>query len=147
MYKCFKRLLSSMLILVIILSVGSIPVDAKQTKDSKKDEEIVQAKFAYIDLFQNSFDIEDNGKSSFSTILWARNVDEVKVYGYLQQYKDGKWKTIKTWSNQANGTECYLSSSWYVASGYSYRFKSSAYLYVDGKYVESTSYTSGNIYH
>lgn len=147
MYKGFKRLLSSMLILVIILSVGSIQVDAKQTKDSKKNEEIVQAKFAYIDLFQNSFDVEDNGKSSFSTILWARNVDEVKLYGYLQQYKDGKWKTIKTWSIEANSTECYLSSSWYVASGYSYRFKSSAYLYVDGKYVESTSDTSRNIYH
>jgi len=136
-----------MFILVIILSVGSIPVEAKQTKDKQKDEEIVQARFAYINLFQNSFEIEDNGKSSFSTILWSRNVDEVKLYGYLQQYKDGKWKTIKTWSNEANGTECYLSSSWYVASGYSYRFKSSAYLYVDSKFVESTSYTSGNIYH
>ncbi|GEM_PF-397224 len=147
MCKGFKKLLSSMLILVIILSVGNVPVDAKQTKDSKKDKEIIQTRFAYIDLFQNSFDIEDNGKSSFSIILWARSVDEAKVYGYLQQYKDGKWKTIKTWSNEANGTECYLSSSWYVASGYSYRFKSSAYLYVDGKYVESTSYTSGNIYH
>jgi len=147
MYIGVKRLIPSMGILVIILSLGRIPVDTKQTKDSKKDEEIVQARFAYIDLFQNSFDIEDNGKSSFSTILWARNVDEVKVYGYLQQYKDGKWKTIKTWSNQANGTECYLSSSWYVASGYSYRFKSYAYLYVGGKFVESTNYTSGNIFY
>jgi len=147
MYKGFKRLLPSMLILVIILSVGSISVEAKQPKDKKNDEKIIQARFAYIDLFQNSFDIEENGKASFSTILWARNVDEVKVYGYLQQYKDGKWKTIKTWSNEANGTECYLSSSWYVASGYSYRFKSSAYLYVDGKYVESTNDTSRNIYH
>jgi hypothetical protein len=76
-----------MLIFVIILSVGSIPVDAKQTKDSKKDEEIVRARFAYINLFQNSFDIENNGKSSFSIILWARNVNEVKLYGYLHSTK------------------------------------------------------------
>lgn len=147
MYKGFKRLLSNMLILVIILSVGSIPVNAKQNEYWQYDEEILQARFAYIDLFQNSFDIKDNGKSSFSTILWSRNVDEVKLYGYLQQYKDGKWKTIKTWSNLANGTECYLSGSWYVASGYSYRFKSYAYMYVDGNFVESTSYTSVNIYY
>lgn len=43
-----------MLILIIILSVGSVPVEAKQIKDKKSDEEIVQARFVYIDLFQNS---------------------------------------------------------------------------------------------
>ncbi len=147
MYRGFKRLLSKVMILVIVVSVGAIPIEAKEIMDKQKDEEIVQVRFSYINLFQNSFDIADNGKSSFSTILWSRNIDEVELYSHLQQYKDGEWKTIKTWSNEANGTECYLSNSWYVASGYYYRFKASAYLYVDGKYVESTNYTSENIYH
>ena len=136
-----------MLVLVIILSVSMIPVEAKQTNDKKNDEEIVQVRFAYIDVYQNTFDIEDNGKASFATVLSSRNVDEVQLYGYLQQYSNGRWITLKTWSNKMNGTEGYLSGSWYVASGYSYRFKSNAYLYVDGKFVESTSYTSGNCYH
>ncbi len=96
MYKGVKRLLTGLLILLTMLSVGSIPAEAKQMKDKENDGEIVQARFAYINLFQNSFDISDNGKSSFSTILWSRNVDEIKLYGYLQQYKNGKWKTIKT---------------------------------------------------
>jgi hypothetical protein len=136
-----------MMILVIVLSIGINPVEAKQTEEKNKDEEIVQVKFSYIDIFQNSFKIGDNGKSSFSTILSSRNVDEARLTGHLQQYKDGKWKTIKTWSNDTNGTEAYLSGSWYISSGYSYRFKSYAYLYSEGKYVESTSYISGNIYH
>ncbi len=85
MYRGFKRLLSKVMILVIVVSVGTIPIEAIEIMDKQKDE--------------------------------------------------------------ANGTECYLSNSWYVASGYYYRFKASAYLYVDGKYVESTSDISRNIYH
>lgn len=147
MFKSFKRILSGVLIMVIVLSISLVSVEAKQMKDKKNDEEIIQVRFAYIDLFKNSFEIADNGKSSFSTILWSRNVDEVHLYGYLQQYNNGKWKTIKSWSNETDGTEGILAGSWYVASGYSYRFKSYAYLYKDGTVVESTSYSSNNVYY
>lgn len=100
MNRSIKTIISSMLVLVIILSVSMIPVEAKQTNDKKNNEKIVQVRFAYIDVYQNTFDIEDNGKASFATVLSSRNVDEVQLYGYLQQYSKGRWITLKTWSNK-----------------------------------------------
>jgi hypothetical protein len=35
-----------------------------------------------------------------------------------------------------------LKNEWYVESGYSYRYVSYGYVYVDGAVVESTSYIS-----
>jgi hypothetical protein len=38
-----------------------------------------------------------------------------------------------------------LTKEWYVESGYSYRYVSYGYVYVDGVVVESTSYISNSI--
>lgn len=39
--------------------------------------EIVQNRFDYIDVYKNKFEISKEGKVSFSTTLWARNVDKI----------------------------------------------------------------------
>jgi len=122
-------------------------VKAKQTKDKNKDDEIVHVEFTYITMFKNDFEISDSGKASVATTLRSYTVDEVHIAGYLQQYTNGNWKTIKTWSSEATGTGDGFSGSWYVASGYSYRYKSYAYLYKNGSLVESTSDTSSAIYY
>lgn len=147
MFRSLKRVLSGILFLIIILSFSLVPIEAKLITDMNKIDDIIKIRFAYIDMFKNSFDIAESGKSSFSTVLWSRNVDEVHLTCYLQQYNNGTWDTIKSYSNETNGTEGILSSSWYVVSGYSYRYKSYAYLYKDGSFVESTSFTSSSIYY
>ncbi len=101
-----------------------------------------QTRFTNITLFENAFDISSDGQASVDSYLVARNVDSVKVTAKLQQYKDGKWKTIKSWSETRDGTRCGAGGKWYVASGNKYRMISYGYAYVDGDMVENTSYVS-----
>lgn len=41
----------------------------------------------------------------------------------FQRKENGIWKTIKTYSNSANSTECVVSETYTVSSGYDYRAK------------------------
>mgnify|MGYP006865238983 FL=1 len=135
-----------MLVIMLFTSIGLTSVQAKTINSKKEDSEVVQIQFANIYSFGNKFEIFDSGKSTFTSTLTARNVDEVSISCDLQQYSNGKWKTIKSWSGEYAGTGYVFSKSWYVASGYSYRLKSYAYVYKDGSMIESDSHTSSNIY-
>jgi len=77
-----------------------------------------------------------------SSYLNTYNSEEVRITGYLQQYKDGSWKNVKNWTKSIDGTSIMLTKEWYVESGYSYRYVSYGYVYVNGAVVESTSYIS-----
>ncbi len=77
-----------------------------------------------------------------SSYLYTDNSEEVRITGYLQQYKDGSWKNVKNWTKSVDGTSIILQKEWYVKSGYSYRYISYGYVYVDGCLVESTCFES-----
>lgn len=49
------------------------------------------------------------------------NKANISVKVELQRYENGTWKTIKTYSNSANDTECVVSEEYAVTSGYDYR--------------------------
>lgn len=147
MFRGVYKVIAGMLIITLFSSFGLTSVQAKTTKPQKEDTDVVHIEFTNIYSFFNSFEISDGGKSTFTSAVTARNVEEVAISSYLQQYLNGKWKTIKSWSGQNSSTEYVFSNSWYVASGYSYRLKSYAYVYKDGLMLESDSYTSSNIYY
>jgi hypothetical protein len=147
MSRGMKGLISTMLVLVMLGSMSYMPIEAKQTDVGEKNDETIQVRFTHIDTFNNRFDISDRGKASISTILWANNVDELEINGYLQQYKNGKWNTIKTWSRQTKETEGLLTESWYIDKGYFYRYKSNVFLYSEGSLCEKTGFISGNVYY
>jgi hypothetical protein len=107
--------------------------------------ELHQTRFSHINVFISGFDITDNGKAEVSAYLDARNASSVKVKAYLQKYEDGRWKTIKSWSEEANDSSVGLGKSYYVASGYTYRMKYYGYVYDDSGLVEKTSNVSKEI--
>lgn len=107
--------------------------------------ENIQPLFTNINTFQSTFDIDSNGKSSNTVYLNARNADMVKINAYLQQYKGGRWTTIKSWSGSRKSTSYGFTKSWYVSKGYSYRLVSYGYVYKDNRIVESTSRISRSV--
>lgn len=88
------------------------------------------------------FDISTDGKATISVYLTARNIDSVKVDASLQQFKNGNWLTIKSWTNTSAGTYAGVSGTYYVAKGYQYRILSTGYVYLNGIILENTSYLS-----
>lgn len=107
--------------------------------------ENIQPLFTNINIFQSTFDIDSNGKSSNTVYLNSRNSDKLKINAYLQQYNSGRWTTIKSWSESRNSTSYGFTNSWYVPKGYSYRLVSNGYCYKYNKLVESTSAISRTV--
>jgi len=132
-------------IISIIMSAVIItaPVYADQIIEINTD--VMQPNFTYINIFRNSFDISGSGYVSIGVNFRAQNVDEVKVFTYLQQYNSARWQTVKNWSVEKQGTSCSIALSHYVINGYSYRLVSYGYTYKNGNLVESTSYISNPI--
>ncbi len=92
--------------------------------------------------FTNSFDISDSGLFEFDTVLYARSdINKVVINASIQQYSNGSWQTIKSWSSTSYSNSGYLNQKWYVMSDYYYRLVSTGAVYQNGELVEQTSYT------
>jgi hypothetical protein len=92
--------------------------------------------------FTNSFDISASGLAEFDTSLYARsNINKVVINASIQQYVNGNWRTIKSWSSTTYSNSGYLNKKWYVVSGYYYRLVSTGSVYQNNVLVEQTSYT------
>lgn len=138
-----KRLkLRWVLSLIVVMFAINVPTFADGHEPSvcklNSNYEIVTPFFTNITLFQNVFDISTDGKATISAYLTARNVDSVKVDASLQQFKNGNWLTIKSWTNTSAGTYAGVSGTYYVAIGYQYRLVSSGYVYKGGSLIEQT---------
>lgn len=126
----FKKGLAFFLFALIIYSVSasSFALGSSQAVESS-DTNTMQYRWTKISKFDNSFDISSSGKATVEVILYASDVDKLKVKASLQQYKGGKWKTIKSWSNTSKDEYCAVEGTYYVTSGYSYRLVSTGTVY------------------
>jgi len=133
-----------MLCLLVLSFAFIVPTfaegDEPSASRSNGKYEIVSPFFTNITLFQNVFDISTDGKASISVYLTARNVDSVKVDASLQQFKNGNWLTIKSWTNTSAGTYAGVSGTYYVAKGYQYRMVSKGLVYNNQILTEITTY-------
>jgi hypothetical protein len=91
-----------MAFLIVLLSLTPSYGNAVKLNGSEK----ITPMFSNINLLRSTFDISISGKAINTAYLDARNVDKVVIEAYLQQYKGGKWITIKDWSNSKSGTSC-----------------------------------------
>ena len=141
MDKFILKLCTSMLALFILIAIPTY-ANSNDLKNEYSEQIIVQPYFTNISIFQNLFDISSDGKVSVTVYLTAQNVDSVKVDANLQQFKNGFWTTIKSWSNTSVGTNAGLSGTYYVAKGYNYRLVSNGTVYKSISIIETTTFTS-----
>ena len=132
-----KLLLFTVIILFMFTSVGQ---NVYAYSDMKGTE--YQTRFSNITKYDNVFYISKNGEATLTSVILARNVDEIKINLYLQRYSDGAWRTVKSWLQKGSGTSIAMEEEHYVTSGYAYRMVSYAYVYEGGMLSETTSYTS-----
>jgi hypothetical protein len=135
------------LLTYFLLVFSAIPVGATTDSDALDEKviDIVQPKFTNISVFYNDFYITDQGKSALISSIDARSVDECKISMYLQKYQNESWVTVKHWSSIESGTFCGIGETWYVLSGYQYRMVAYGYVYLNGKCIEKTQFTSKSI--
>lgn len=117
-----------------------------ESLDNAKDT-IIQPRWTEISQFNNSFNITSSGRADIKSSMSAFNVDLIRVEANLQQFKNGSWVTIKTWTGTSQDVICSVVGSWYVQRGYSYRMVSTGTVYINGQQVEQANYTSNIRYY
>jgi len=138
----YKKLFFSILVLLVVVTTFPAYAGKITQNDQMVSNPIIQPYFTNITIFQNYFEISAVGKASVSSYLTGREIDEVRVDASLQQYKNGSWTTIKSWTATSFGTNAGLNGTYYVAKGYSYRLISNGKVYRNGIVIEQTSYLS-----
>ncbi|WP_242947594.1 hypothetical protein [Desulfosporosinus lacus] len=68
-------------------------------------------------------------------------MNKVEVTASIQQYINGNWQTIKSWTSIFNSNSIDLFKERYVVSGYYYCLGSTGAVYQNGVLMEQTSYT------
>ena len=139
-----KRILQITLI-ISMLCFTVLPSFA-ESLDNAKDT-IIQPRWTEISQFNNSFNITSSGRADIKSSMSAFNVDLIRVEANLQQFKNGSWVTIKTWTGTSQDVICSVVGSLYVHRGYSYRMVSTGTVYINGQQVEQANYTSNIRYY
>jgi len=126
---------------LLILCLVPIQIFAIETNQAANSQ--IEPMWVNIIEFTNSFDISDSGLVEFDTVLYARSdINKVVINASIQQYSNGSWQTINSWSSTSYSNSGYLNQKWYVMSDYYYRLVSTGAVYQNGTLVEQTSYTS-----
>ncbi|HHY26961.1 MAG TPA: hypothetical protein GX523_09520 [Desulfitobacterium dehalogenans] len=125
---------------LFILCLTPMQMFAQGTSQATESE--VGPMWVNITEFTNSFDVSGSGLTQFDTSLYARsNINKVVIDSSIQQYTNGSWQTIKSWTSTSNSSSGYLAQKWYVVSGYYYRLISTGAVYQNDVLVEQASYT------
>lgn len=116
-----KRVLSLVLI-VTLLTMLAVPAMAAETDNG------VSPRFTYISKVSTGLSISNIGVASCTANGCAPGVASVKITCRLQQYKNGSWTTIRTWTGTGTNIAS-VAQSVAVYSGYTYRTYTSFYVY------------------
>lgn len=124
-------------IISIILAVLTVCVLATPALAAAKDP--VDPQYQHITSLYATINIDSTGLATCSGAIRAREVTPVEIVVQLQQYKDGIWRTLQTWTNSGS---FYASEVgyYYVMKGYTYRTKVTGFIYdANGMIIESAS--------
>lgn len=134
-----KRTLAFLLTVIMIVSAAAPAVFAVEIGD-----EGIQPRYTRLVTFDIDLSIDAKGKTtSYACATSSSGSDKINLTMELQQKVDGKWKTIKTWTNSGTFSVSLDDKTWYVAEGYEYQTVATAYVYnSNGVWQETASAVS-----
>lgn len=126
-------MIKSVSILLAVCIILALPISAFA---ASSDEPIVIRPFyTHIGVLSAGLSIDGSGRATSGGIVQTMAANTtLSLTVSLQQYKDGEWKEIKSWTTSGPGNlGLDLSKDHYVSSGYSYR------VVVTAKVLDSSS--------
>ena len=129
-----KKALCILLTLIVLLSVTAPAVAATP--------ETVQPYYTYVKSLDADLTISSNGIATCSGGVASTSALSVKAVCELQVYKQGEWKTLKSWSDTGTATADILDKQYTVETGYMYRVLTTGYVYsTSGSTLETATAT------
>lgn len=136
-----RKKLITMIAAILITNLLVVPAMA-DTGALVGDKIIISPMYTYISNAEALLSINSSGKATAEVYVTGNSeVTSIKATINLQQYKNGSWATIKTWSESSSSKILNFIDTYYVSSGYTYRVQSTVTAY-SGQNSESTTLTS-----
>ena len=140
-----KRILAILLTLAIL----AVPILACAEEVTTPAEiEIIQF-YSYTNSVTTTLSISSSGNATATGSItgYYGTTTSVDIFLYIQQYKNGAWVNVGSWSSIGiNSYKGALSKSMSVARGYTYRVKASYYANSGSKWENIVQY-SQNVYY
>ena len=135
------RLKKIFLFTMISVLLTTSPVSVLAAEQS---ESLIAPCDLYTDRVSAHLTISSTGTANIlvNVIGRAPLTTKIFVYVYLQQYKNGVWQSITTWSQTKTATSNSLTKNVAVEKGYQYRVKVSSYVYSGEKYEDLVTYSA-----
>lgn len=134
-----KRILAMILIFIISSNLNIMASEISMTDTANIS---ISPMYVAVSEFGNAFEIQTGGKTVYMSNLKSTVTNDVRLYGYVQQLKNGNWVTLNAVSNLSTVGRASLSGYYYVPQGYDYRYKVFGYAYSNGKLIESVTWIS-----
>ena len=141
-------LIKKIILLVIclcLMSSISMEVFADQTNEeqSLEQESIIRPYMDYIARASCFLYIDSNGKATTDCSVYGYQgiTTKVTITANLQQYKGGRWVTVKTYTESVNLHRASLYETTTISKGYTYRVTAEVKAY-SGSNVETRNLTS-----
>lgn len=121
---CFGLMIS-----LLTLNLGVTKAYASEIKEGGIESH--DARFKYIDTATSRLSISNGVANVGSSVIGQSMVTKTDVTARLQQYVDGRWKTIQAWTVSSGSKNCLLSKKYSVRKGYSYRVDTTVTAYMN----------------
>lgn len=146
----FKKLCVMAIVGTMVMNGGvqSMALEKDMGMDTNNQNTIAMPCMEYIASSRTTLNIDSNGtaKVNCSVYGYSGTTTKVKITAKLQQYKNGSWITVKTFTASADSHYKIMSESCDVVSGYKYRVQATVSAY-SGSLVETRTETSSEIYY
>ena len=137
-----------LVITALLLSFGYIPEVQAFSGEPGFQQILTPSKtfspmYTYIITTETGLTISASGTATVTGLLigYSDVTDNVQIYLYLQQYKNGTWTTINSWYEIFDSYWGAIERTSSVSSGYQYRVKASYYAYSGSTYENVTQYS------
>ncbi len=132
-------------IVILFSSIGYAHAISMEQGEMLRNREI-SPQMLYITNANSYIQISSSGRATVEAYVigYSNTVTKTKVEADLQQLKNGRWTSIKTWSVSKNSYKATLVESIQVSKGYSYRVVATVTAY-SGRDSETQVITSGEV--
>ncbi len=138
--KRFTRVIS--LLLITLLSITSLTALAAPATEPDIPP-LTNPHFDFTANVATGLAINDSGRATIycSVTGYPDLADRVRMYVYLEKYKDGVWQTVDFFSEDVSHFQAHIEEWMQVDAGYKYRVYASIYVYSGNQmeYITDTS--------
>ncbi|MEG0899998.1 MAG: hypothetical protein RSF40_09860 [Oscillospiraceae bacterium] len=140
-----RKRIVSLALCCLMLCTGGVQAFAAEstTMPSSAVQYSISPYMDYIAQANGTLYINSNGTATVDCDVYGYQgtTTRVEISANLQQYKNGRWVTIKTFTASSNSHRTSLSETHSVSKGYSYRVQATIKAY-SGSSVETRTVTS-----